>query len=77
MVEWILKPDKKVSQGMAIAILIINILIAGVGTMIYGRVLRGVVELLTSWLIIGWVFGIIDGVKILTEGTTTAKGATA
>lgn len=70
MVEWILQPTKKVSKGMGIAILILNILLSGVGTMIYGRILRGVVELLTAWLLVGYVFSIIDGVQVMTKGTT-------
>lgn len=76
MVEWILNPTKQVDKGMGILILILNILIAGVGTMIYGRILRGVVELLTSWLLIGWIFSVIDGVQIFTKannGTPALK----
>lgn len=76
IVEWILQPEKKVSKGLGIAILVINILIAGVGTMIYGRVLRGIVELVTSILIVGWVFSLIDGIQIITKGTTETPTAT-
>lgn len=77
MVEWILNPTKQVDKGMAIVILILNILISGVGTMIYGRVLRGVVELLTSWLLVGWIFSIIDGIQIVTKATTGAPAIKA
>lgn len=76
MVEWILNPQKSVTKGMAVAILVINIVIPGVGTMIYGRILRGVVELLTSWLIVGWVFALIDGIQVLTKATSGTPALT-
>lgn len=70
MVEWVLQPNKPVDKNMSIVILILNILIAGVGTMIYGRILRGVVELITAFILIGWIFSVIDGIQIFTKGTT-------
>lgn len=70
MVEWILQPTKQVDKGLAVAILVLNILISGVGTMIYGRVLRGIIELVTSILLVGWIFSIIDGVQIFTKATS-------
>jgi TM2 domain-containing membrane protein YozV len=70
MVEWILQPTKKVSKGMGILILILNIIPGGIGTIIYGRVLRGVLEFLLGILVIPWIFSIIDGVQVMTKGTS-------
>ena len=70
MVEWILNPTKPVEKNMGIVILVLNIVIPGVGTMVYGRVLRGVVELVTSIFLIGYIFSIIDGIQIVTKATT-------
>ncbi|MBI2077076.1 MAG: hypothetical protein HYT80_01710 [Euryarchaeota archaeon] len=70
MVEWILNPTKPVEKNMGIVILVLNIVIPGVGTMVYGRILRGVIELLTVWLLVGWIFSIIDGIQIMTKATT-------
>jgi TM2 domain-containing membrane protein YozV len=73
MVEWILKPQKQVSTPMAVVILILNILpLPGLGTVIYGRVLRGILEFITAFLLVGWIFAILDGIQILTR-TTTGK----
>jgi TM2 domain-containing membrane protein YozV len=71
MVEWILNPREPVDKNKALLILILNIIpLPGLGTIIYGRVLRGIVELLTSWIIIGFIFAVIDGVQLYTKATS-------
>lgn len=68
MVEWILNPTKQVTKGMAIAILVLNIIpFPGLGTLIYGRTLRGIIEFVTSFILIGLVFAILDGIQVLTK----------
>jgi TM2 domain-containing membrane protein YozV len=76
MVDWILNPKKQVDNGMALLILIFNVvpLLPGLGTIIYGRTLRGLLEIVTGWLVIGYVFAIIDGVQIYTK-TVNGKPA--
>jgi len=77
MVEWILQPTKKVSMPMAVVILILNILpLPGLGSVIYGRVVRGILEFLTCWLIVGYVFSIVDGVRILMHATNVTSTTT-
>lgn len=76
MVEWILNPTKQVDKGMGILILILNIIPGGIGTIIYGRVLRGVIEFFLGFFLIGWIFSIIDGIQIFTKannGTPAIK----
>jgi TM2 domain-containing membrane protein YozV len=76
MVEWILNPTKPVTKGMAVLILILNIFISGVGTMVYGRVLRGVLELVGLLIIIGWIFSVIDGIMVVRKAPTTTPAQT-
>lgn len=70
MVEWILNPTKPVTKGMAIAILVLNIIpFPGLGTLIYGRALRGIIEFVTSFILVGLIFAILDGIQVLTKAT--------
>lgn len=79
---FVLHPDHKVTQGKAIAILILNF-IPGVGTMVYGRIGRGVVDLVLTVILIGWFMALADSIQILTKAvektptgtTTTPTGA--
>ncbi len=64
-------------QSKAILVLILNILIPGVGTIIYGETQRGVIQLvllivgwITTFIIIGifiilgaWIWALIDGIN--------------
>lgn len=54
---------------MATAILVLNILLPGSGTMLYGRIARGVALLLLALplLLIPWILSIVDGVRIMTR----------
>ena len=71
MVDWILNPREPVDKNKALLILILNIVpLPGLGTIIYGRFLRGLVEILTSWLLIGFIFAVIDGVQIYTKASS-------
>ncbi len=62
---------KPVSQGVGIAVLIVNILIPGVGTVVYSlsandpRWMRAILQFVGSIIIIGWISAVIDGVKVL------------
>lgn len=49
--------QKKKNVGIATAL---SILIPGVGQMYLGKVGRGILILLFSWLIIPWIYGIYD-----------------
>ena len=52
--------------------LILNILpYAGIGSIVAGAkdgdkntIIRGIIQFLTGWLVIGWVWSIVDGVRI-------------
>lgn len=78
MVDWIMNPREPVTKEKALLILIFNVvpLLPGLGTIIYGRVLRGLLELIGCLIIIGYVFAIIDGVQIYTK-TTSGRTALA
>mmetsp|Transcript_25619 Transcript_25619/g.24913 ORF Transcript_25619/g.24913 Transcript_25619/m.24913 type:complete len:80 (+) Transcript_25619:2-241(+) len=69
-------PDEsiaKMDQSMAIVCLVLNILIPGIGTMINAcyhekpaaGVCYGILQLLTCWIIVGWIWAIVYGVKIM------------
>lgn len=75
-------PNKKPSQGIAIAALLLNILtIPGIGSLVGGRTSTGVIQLVLSiiaiplmFVLIGiplylgmWIWGIVTGVQILKE----------
>lgn len=56
---------------MAWTILVLNVLIPGSGTMLYGRIGRGIALLLLALplLFIPWILSINDGVRILRRAT--------
>jgi len=58
---------------------ILSFVIAGLGQIYNGQVGKGVLILLTSWLIIPWIYGIVDAyliAKKINEGKIQAKQAT-
>jgi TM2 domain-containing membrane protein YozV len=62
---------------MGILCLILNIIPwAGIGSIIAGvvakannQIIKGVIQLLTGWLIIGWIWSIIDGIRMFMKST--------
>jgi TM2 domain-containing membrane protein YozV len=71
MVDWVMNPREQVTKEKALLILILNIVpLPGLGSIIYGRVLRGLLELLTGWLVIGYIFSVLDGVQVYTKWTS-------
>lgn len=79
---FVLEP-KPVDQGIAIAALVVNILVPGLGTIIYGisaddlRIARAILQFVGAFILIGWISAVIDGVKILMaaspKATVTAR----
>ena len=76
------KTKKKVSQGLAIAALLINVLlIPGLGTIIAGRKSEGLFQLILliigialSFFLIGipivilcWIWGLVTGIQLIKE----------
>lgn len=65
--------------GMAAVVLIVNILIAGLGTLIGGIVGskpvigRAIAQFLLSFIIVGWIWGIVTGVQALTNASWDTK----
>lgn len=59
--------------GTAVAVLIVNVLIAGLGTLIGGivgskpMIGRAIAQFLLSIILIGWIWGIVTGVQALTN----------
>ncbi len=57
--------------------LILNIIpYAGIGSIIVGanakdnnQIIKGVIQFLTGWLVIGWIWSIIDGIRIFMKST--------
>lgn len=60
-----------VDMNMAIVVLIVNLLVPGIGTIVAGvmgekpLIGRGVVQLLTSWLIVGWIWALVTSIQVL------------
>jgi len=52
--------QKKKSIGIAV---LLSAIIPGAGQMYLGRVGKGIIILLTCWLIIPWIYGIYDAYK--------------
>jgi len=76
------KKNKKISQGIAIAALLLNIFtIPGIGSLVGGRTSTGTIQLVLSvisiplmFVLIGiplylgmWIWGIVTGVQIIKE----------
>ena len=76
------KTEKKISQGLAIVALILNILILpGLGTLIAGRIKTGIWQLVLAiisipliFILIGipiliavWIWGIVTGIQLIKE----------
>lgn len=61
--------------------LILNIIPGGIGTIIAGakvsdtgQIIKGVIQFLLVWLFIGWIWSLIDGIRIFTHSGATAAG---
>ena len=52
--------QKKKSVGIAV---LLSLIIPGAGQMYLGKVGRGIIILLTCWLIIPWIYGIYEAYK--------------
>ena len=66
--------------SIAVVVLVVNIFLPGIGTIVAGvvgkhkMIGRGVVQFLTWWLIVGWVWAIITGVQCLTNAKRGTSG---
>ncbi|MSR85774.1 hypothetical protein EXS74_00080 [Candidatus Woesearchaeota archaeon] len=82
MKQKIKKTKKKVSQSMAIAALLLNVLLMpGLGTIIAGRTSEGLLQIILlvvgialSFFLIGipivilvWIWGLVTGVQLIKE----------
>lgn len=62
-------------SAMAAVVLVVNILIPGVGTIIAGvlsgqkLIGRGIAQFFLAIVIVGWVWGIVNGVQALQNAT--------
>lgn len=72
---FVLMPHKKVPLWLAILILVLNVVAPGVGTLVYGRIGRGIAELLLFWTFILWIMSITDGVQVLTKAVDRPEAA--
>ena len=52
--------QKKKNEGIAI---LLSVIIPGAGQIYLGRVGKGIVILLTFWLILPWIYGVYDAYK--------------
>ena len=60
--------------------LVLNIVpYAGVGSILVGAkeghrntLIRGIIQLLTGWLVVGWIWSIVDGIRIFNASTAHA-----
>ena len=68
----------KLDKGLAIVCLILNIIFPGVGTMISActgskfnqlALIYGILQLLTAFLIVGWIWSIVQGIWILEKSS--------
>jgi len=69
-------------MGPAVAVLIVNVILPGIGTIIGGVVGnrpligRGIAQLLLAIIIVGWIWAIITGVQALQNANwKNAQGA--
>lgn len=66
-------------KTMAVLCLVINILIPGIGTIVAGvlgskpMIGRGVAQLLLTLVIVGWIWGVVTGVQLITNATWAEK----
>ncbi|HUR24550.1 MAG TPA: hypothetical protein VM327_00860 [Candidatus Thermoplasmatota archaeon] len=64
---------------VAVAVLIANILVPGLGTVIAGivghkpMIGRGIAQLLLALVIVGWVWGVVTGIQALTNASWGSK----
>jgi hypothetical protein len=54
----------------------IGTIIAGVKTSETMQIVKGVVQLLLTAILIGWIWSVIDGIRIFTHSGTTTTGRT-
>lgn len=64
--------------------LILDVIVPGTGTIVAGakvgetgQIIKGIIQLLLFWTIIGWVWSIIDGIRIFTHSTVTPAATAA
>jgi hypothetical protein len=66
-------------MGVAAAVLIVNVLVPGLGTLIAGivgskpMIGRAIAQFLLSIIVIGWIWGIVTGVQALTNASWSGK----
>jgi len=76
------KPHHKISQGLAIGALLLNVLVLpGIGSLIAGRITEGILQLLLavigiplSFIVIGiplvlaaWIWGLVTGIQLIQQ----------
>ena len=68
----------KLDKTLAIVCLVLNIILPGVGTMISActgsdfnatALIYGVLQLLTAWLIVGWIWSIVHGIWLVDKSS--------
>lgn len=47
----------------------IGTIIAGVTVKDNGQIVKGVIQFLLTWILIGWIWSIIDGIRIFMRST--------
>lgn len=66
--------DKQKTIVGLLQLLALLIGLGGIGRLYSGQVGTGIAQLLTSCILVGWVWSIVDGIVILTSGGEDANG---
>lgn len=66
-------------KNMAILCLVLNVVFPGIGTIVAGvlsgqkLIGRGIAQLILALIIVGWIWAIIDGIRLLQNSVAAEK----